>query len=123
MAEHNLGLQDALNALGKYSDAIVSRFLSNLERIPSWDPATDKRVQMYIDGLGQCVRGLDDWSFESKRYYGDDGQTVRGDRVIRISQSSNLPWLGLEELKAEETLVHIRKELHLSVDLVADTLL
>jgi len=103
MAEHNLGLQDALNWLGTYNDAIVSRFLSNLKRVPSWDLATDRRVQIYIDGLGQCNKGLDDWSFESKRYYGDDGPTVRRDRIIRISQSSKLPWLDLEEIKAEKT--------------------
>ena len=38
MAEYNLGVQDALNWLGTYNDGVISRFLSNLKQIPSWDP-------------------------------------------------------------------------------------
>jgi hypothetical protein len=100
MAEYNLGLQDALVWLGTYTDAIVSRFLSNLKGIPSWDPDTDKRVQMYIEGVGQCVRGNDDWCYETTRYYGDNGLKIRDDRILRISK---LPWLDLEKPKTGES--------------------
>jgi len=60
---------------------------------------------MYIDGIGQCVRGNDDWSYESKRYYGNDGPRIREDGILKISRDlrPNLPWLDLEEAKAEGT--------------------
>jgi hypothetical protein len=105
MAEYHLGLQDAFNWLETYTDAVISRFLSNLKQIPSWDPDTDRKVQMYIDGVGQWARGMDDWSYESKRYYGDDGLRIRGDRILKISppKRPNLPWLDLGKGKAEET--------------------
>lgn len=105
MTEYHLDLQGAFNWLGTYSDAVISRFLSNLKQIPSWDPDTDRRVQIYIDGIGQCVRGNDDWSYESKRYYGDDGPRIREGGILKISRDlrPNLPWLDLEEAKEEET--------------------
>jgi len=86
MNEHHLDLHDTLTWLGRYTDVIVSRFLSNIKHIPSWDPDTDRRVRKYVDGLGQWVRGNDDWSYESKRYYGDDGLSIREDRILRLSQ-------------------------------------
>ena len=86
MNEHHLDLHDTLTWLETYTDAIVFRFLSNIKHIPSWDPDTDRRVQKYVDGLGQWVRGNDDWSYESKRYYGDDGLSIREDRILRLSQ-------------------------------------
>ena len=103
MAEYNLGVQDALNWLGTYTDGVISRFFSYLKAIPSWDPDTDRKVQMYIDGVGQWVRGNDDWSYETERYYGDDRLMVRKDRILKISQRPNLPWLDLVgKGKAEE---------------------
>jgi hypothetical protein len=101
MAEYRMGLQDALNWLGTYTDGVVSRFLSNLKKIPSWDPDTDRKVQMYIDGVGQWVRGNDDWAYEAKRYYGDDRLRIREDRILRISQRPNLPWLDLGKAREE----------------------
>ncbi|KIM41852.1 hypothetical protein M413DRAFT_27416 [Hebeloma cylindrosporum] len=84
MNEYRLDLRDALTWLGTYTDAIVSRFLSNIKQIPSWDPDTDRRVRTYVDGLGQWVRGNDDWSYESKRYYGNDGLSIREDRILKL---------------------------------------
>jgi len=101
MAEYHLGLQDALNWLGTYADGLVSQFLSNLKQIPSWDPDTDRKVQMYIDGIGQWVRGQDDWAHEAERYYGDDRLRIQKDRILRISQRPNLPWLDLKKENAE----------------------
>ena len=39
---------------------------------------------MYIDGVGKWVSGIDDWSYKSERYYGDDGLTrmLREDRIL-----------------------------------------
>lgn len=97
MTEHHLDLQNALHWLGTYTDGVISRFLSHVKRIPSWGPAIDRRVQVYIDGLGTWVRGNDDWSYETKRYHGDAGPKIREDRILRLSQRSNVPLLNLRE--------------------------
>ncbi|KAF8970721.1 terpenoid synthase [Flammula alnicola] len=84
MHEHSLDLQGALDWLGVYADGVVSRFFCDLQRIPSWGCDVDKRVQVYIDGLGQWVRGNDDWSCEGKRYHGNDGMKIKETRLISI---------------------------------------
>jgi hypothetical protein len=84
MHERNLDLQGALDWLDRYANGIVSCFLSDLRRVPSWGPEVDARVRVYIDGLGQWVRGNDDWSCEGKRYHGDDGMKIKETRLISI---------------------------------------
>ncbi|KAF9481630.1 terpenoid synthase [Pholiota conissans] len=84
MHERNLDLQAALDFLGIYANDIASIFLADLERVPSWGPELDERVQVYIEGLGQWVRGNDDWSCEGKRYHGNDGMKIKETRLISI---------------------------------------
>ncbi|KAF8174884.1 terpenoid synthase [Pholiota molesta] len=84
MHERNLDLQGALDWLDRYANGIVSCFLSDLRRVPSWGPEVDARVRVYIDGLGQWVRGNDDWSCEGKRYHGNDGMKIKETRLISI---------------------------------------
>jgi len=84
MHEHNLDRQAAFDWVGHYSDKVISRFLAELERIPSWGEAIDIRVRSYVDGLGQWTRGHDDWSTESRRYYGNKGPEVREKRIVYL---------------------------------------
>ncbi|KAF8154199.1 terpenoid synthase [Crassisporium funariophilum] len=84
MHEHELDLQSAFNWLGEYTDRVVERFLSTCQLIPSWGEETDEKVRTYVDGLGQWVRGNDDWSCESKRYHGNDGLEVRDTRLVKL---------------------------------------
>ncbi|KAF9002127.1 isoprenoid synthase domain-containing protein, partial [Cyathus striatus] len=41
-------------------------------------------LQIYVDGLGNWVRGNDCWCYESKRYYGDGGEIVRQTGIITL---------------------------------------
>uniref|UniRef100_A0A8H7XMK6 Terpene synthase n=1 Tax=Psilocybe cubensis TaxID=181762 RepID=A0A8H7XMK6_PSICU len=84
MRDYNLDLQSALNWMDTYTSRVIERFLSNQARMPSWGPDIDARVRMYIDGLGQWVRGNDDWSCEGKRYHGSDGLVIRDTRMVTI---------------------------------------
>lgn len=84
MKEHNLDLQAALDWLGAHCEQTISRFLSNVKRVPSWGAETDEKVKVYIDGMGQWVRGNDDWSHQSKRYYGHDGPIIKETRIITL---------------------------------------
>ncbi|TFK36533.1 terpenoid synthase [Crucibulum laeve] len=82
MYEHNLVLQEALGWLEAYAKNVIARFLANVERVPSWGTEIDDSVKVYINGLGQWVRGNDDWSYEAKRYYGGDGMKVKESRIV-----------------------------------------
>lgn len=84
MRELKLDRAGALEWLQTYINNFVSTFLSDLERLPSWGEEIDKKVKTYIDGLGHWVRGNDDWSFESERYYGTRGLEVQKHRIVSL---------------------------------------
>lgn len=84
MKEQNLDLQGAIDWLECYAARVHESFLANITNLPSWGEDVDRRVRIYIDGLGQWVRGNDDWSFESGRYFGDKGPLVRSTRIMRL---------------------------------------
>ncbi|TFK38579.1 terpenoid synthase [Crucibulum laeve] len=84
MREHKLNLQDAVNWIGRYADSCVDKFLSEMRHVPSFGPEIDEKVKIYIDGLGQWVRGSDDWSFENQRYFGPTGLSLKENRVMSL---------------------------------------
>ena len=84
MKDFQLDLQAALEWLKTHCAQTVSRFLKNLNNVPSWGSEVDDKVQIYIDGLGQWVRGNDDWSYEGKRYYGEEGLSITATRVLAL---------------------------------------
>ncbi|KAF8900414.1 isoprenoid synthase domain-containing protein [Gymnopilus junonius] len=105
MRDYNLDLQSALEWLGTYTDGVVSKFLSNLTQVPSFDDQDlEERLWTYVDGLGQWVRGNDDWSCEGKRYYGDDGLIIKKTRLISVEPRWG-NYLRLQEMASsgEET--------------------
>lgn len=85
--EHGLDLQDSLDWLGEFTKSLTERFATDRKNLPSWDPETDAKVQVYIDGLGNWVRGNDCWCYESKRYYGDGGEVVKQTRLITLRKA------------------------------------
>lgn len=74
----------ALEWLQTYITDFVSTFRADLERLPSWNEEIDKKLKTYVDGLGHWVRGNDDWSFESERYYGTQGLEVQKHRIVTL---------------------------------------
>lgn len=84
MVEQELDIQGVIDWLEKYANGVLAGFLANVDSIPSWGPDIDKRVNIYIDGLAQWVRGNDDWTFESGRYFGDRGLEVQKNRIMTL---------------------------------------
>ena len=108
MKDYNLDLQGALDWLGTYTDGVVSKFLSDLSNVPSFNNEDlEERVWTYVDGLGQWVRGNDDWSYEAKRYHGDDGLVVKETRMISIKPRWGNYLRLQEEVVAEEEVVEV----------------
>ncbi|KAJ3561398.1 hypothetical protein NP233_g10215 [Leucocoprinus birnbaumii] len=86
--ERNITVQNAVDWLGDYCNEVADKFLTELKSVPSWGADVDQRVALYIGGLGQWVRGMDDWHFESARYFGSDPATVKQTRVVTVAPPS-----------------------------------
>lgn len=82
MYSENLELQDAADWIGRWSDTVVAEFLHLKDHLPSWGGEIDQQVHQYVHGLARWVRGNDDWSFESQRYFGNERTEIQRTREI-----------------------------------------
>ena len=102
MEERKISLQSALDDLAVRAKSHIMRFLHNQSCLPliaaqlGWSAEIQERLQEYVDGLGQWVRGNDDWSFESARYYGTEGHTVRETRLVRVRERQENSYVSKE---------------------------
>ena len=100
MEEYHLDLQQALYWLSGYASKTIFNFLTNVRALPSWGEKIDRAVMVYIDRVARCVRGYDAWSYETNRYYGDDGLKVRECRKITLLPPAS-GYITREELEIE----------------------
>lgn len=91
MNQLGLDVQGALDWIGILHDQLAGRFLSDYRRIPSFGPRLDLDVMVYCDGLGNWVRGNDQWSFESERYFGKEGIKVLKERKVKLLPKASVP--------------------------------
>jgi hypothetical protein len=104
MEEYHLDLQQALYWLSGYASKISSNFLANVRALPSWGEKIDRSVMVYIDRVGRGIRGCDAWSYETKRYYGNDGLNVLKCRKITLLPPDS-GYITREELELEIMVV------------------
>ena len=100
MEEYHLDLQQALCWLSGYASKTISNFLSNSQALPSWGERIDRAVEVYIDRVARCVRGYDAWSYETNRYYGEDGLKVKESRKVTLLPA-NSGYITREQLELE----------------------
>jgi hypothetical protein len=84
MKERNIDIQSAIDWIEGLLAGVRAAFLENISHIPSWGEELDKKVKVYIDGLAQWVRGSDDWTFESGRYFGTKGAEIKISRKTAL---------------------------------------
>jgi len=101
MHQLDLGPQAAANWIGNWCDGILNEFLEARANLPSWGPEIDAQISQYVDGLAYWVRGNDDWSFESQRYFGTKGETVRCTREIYMLPRVETADARLDALRAD----------------------
>ena len=100
MEEYHIDLQQALYWLSGYASKTISNFLANSRARPSWGERIDGAVRVYIDLVARCVRGYDTWSFETNRYYGNDGFRVQERRkVTLLPRAPDSGYISREELE------------------------
>lgn len=84
MHQHHLDLQGAFYWLSGYATRTVARFLSDRARLPSYGPEVDASVNIFVDRMARCVRGYDQWSYETDRYYGSNGLKIQRTRKVAL---------------------------------------
>ncbi|KAF8137234.1 isoprenoid synthase domain-containing protein [Boletus edulis] len=91
MQEQGLGLQDAVNVVGEYCKGAINRFVRDRANLPSWGPAIDAEVRVYVDGLADWIVGSLHWSFETERYFGKAGKQVKATRLVTLRPKTVQP--------------------------------
>lgn len=84
MRERGLDLPGAINFVGELCRDSIDRFEHDRDTLPSWGPEIDRDVQTYIQGLQDWIVGSLHWSFDTTRYFGDDGATIKMHRQIKL---------------------------------------
>ncbi|KAF8181449.1 isoprenoid synthase domain-containing protein, partial [Mycena galopus ATCC 62051] len=92
MNEHNLELAATLEWISALHDKIVRQFLTAFGQVPHHtNLELDHQVTEFIHGLGNWVRGYDEWSFESERYFGKRGKEIQGTRKMELLPRVAMP--------------------------------
>ncbi|RPD81425.1 terpenoid synthase [Lentinus tigrinus ALCF2SS1-7] len=108
MHQFNMSLDSAINWVANHHKEVEMRFLDALERVPSWGPAVDKQVAVYIDQLGTWPRSNYCWAFESGRYFGSKGREYQKTRLVPMlpkqPQNPNLRRENVEVLLVDEQM-------------------
>jgi hypothetical protein len=84
MHVRGLDVQGAMDYAGEMCKDAIQRFESNRAILPSWGEEVDRVVNTYLDGLLQWMVGSLHWHFESARYVGKDGGSVKRDRIVKL---------------------------------------
>ena len=94
MHEHQTDVNGAMLWVGDFLLATAARFHAALAALPQWEEPVNSQVKEYCDGLGQWVRALDDWSFESERYFGNKGLEMKQNRWMLLLPKKGATDLG-----------------------------
>eukprot|EP00753_Platysulcus_tardus_P013398 PLAT3672.1.p1 GENE.PLAT3672.1~~PLAT3672.1.p1 ORF type:complete len:412 (-),score=-36.47 PLAT3672.1:340-1575(-) len=84
MQYHGHTLQSAIDYVGDLCRQTINTFIENKSKVPSWGPEVDKDVAGYVQGLQEWIVGSLHWSFQTKRYFGDNGAEVKRTRYVKL---------------------------------------
>ncbi|KAK4187368.1 terpenoid synthase [Podospora australis] len=82
MSEQNIDAQGAIDYIDAWNQELLQDMLRCKKSLPSWGADIDRQVQQYAEDLCHWLRGHDDWSFESQRYFGTRGAWMQEHREI-----------------------------------------
>ena len=102
MDEYQTDVNGAMLWVKKILLGAAEMFHAAKAALPEWNEPLNSDVKAYCDGLGQWVRGMDVWSFESERYFGNKGLEIQENRWMLL-----LP----KKITAEIGPVHIDSSL------------
>lgn len=89
MHEKDMTLQQAADYVGELFQSLVDTFQKHKEQLPSFsvvagDNNVDNDVATYVHTVEQAIIGNIFWSFETKRYFGEDRERVRRTLIVDL---------------------------------------
>jgi len=84
MTHDGLSLQQAVDRIGEMCKQTLDAFIENQTRVPSWGDGIDRAVKLYVDGLQNWIVGSFHWSFMTKRYFGDNGESAKVNGIVDL---------------------------------------
>jgi len=91
MSSLGLDLQSAIYYAGDLFSKTVQRFIAGKAELPSWSPEVDADVELYVQSMMDWMMGNAEWSFQTKRYFGDGAAEVRKTLQVEL-----LPFRGFD---------------------------
>jgi hypothetical protein len=90
MRERHMPLQEATDLVGTICRTLVQQMVDGkavyLAQSQNANVRAGSSVERYFAALEDMVVGNVNWSFESKRFFGDEGLMVMIERVVTISE-------------------------------------
>ncbi|KAL0568290.1 hypothetical protein V5O48_013701 [Marasmius crinis-equi] len=106
---YSTDIASALDYIASLHERLSHDFLELVPEVPKLgDDDLDIQVSAYVDGLGNWVRANDCWSFESHRYFGNQGLEIQAERVVKLLpkiQASSCSHTGATGSEAIRTLL------------------
>lgn len=94
MHEEKITLQQAADYAGELFQSLLDMFQMNKAQLPSFATTTgvdgvDRDVEKYVHALELAVVGNLCWSFETKRYFGEDKEQVKRTLVVTLKECAH----------------------------------
>lgn len=84
MKHKGYSLQQAVDHVGEAFNGLVHNLLQARQNFPSFGQEIDQAAGKYIDAVEMLVVGYLDWSFASKRYFGQTSEEVKKSRIVKL---------------------------------------
>ncbi|KAG9316107.1 terpenoid synthase [Chiua virens] len=94
MHEHRTDVNGAMLWVEDFLLGVQERFHAAKAALPQWEEPLNSQVNAYYDGLGQWVRGSDDWSHESERYFGNKGHEIKENKWMSLLPKQHTTDIG-----------------------------
>ena len=84
MHQNNVDRQEAIEQAGELWRKTLDWYFECHKAVPSWGEEVDRAVAQYIQGLDDWIIANAEWSFETERYFGKEGHTVKKTRMVAL---------------------------------------
>lgn len=84
MHHEELDLQGSIDRAGDMCRAVMDKYIETKGKLPSYGAVLDKQVAAYMQGLESWMTGNIDWSFVTRRYFGDEGAEIKRTRSVTL---------------------------------------
>ena len=93
METQGLTLQEAADRCGEMFRSVIQRFLEYKKEVIArpfssrgYSPDVDRKVMVGIESMERMVVGYMGYSFDSPRYFGNEGKEILKTRLVRLRE-------------------------------------